>query len=214
MLLQKRLAKRLTVSPSIKIGKTMLVPSRHRLSMTKSETEWPRIHVAAILLPQPFTIAFNNEATTRARGESQSSVGSQPSLWPRSCPRSGLLLAVTVSCLLDTGASSPVAAAAAAAAAAAVAAAAAAAETSFAMRLLLLLLLLVLLPLPLLRRSMRPARLPPPVVATWQSQISWQAKHLVNLEVQISWQAQHFVNLDAQISWQAQCLVKLDVQSS
>ena len=35
-------------------------------------------------------------------------------------------------------------------------------------------------------------------------QISWQAKHFVNLHVQISWQAQYFVNLRVQISWQAQ----------
>ena len=41
---------------------------------------------------------------------------------------------------------------------------------------------------------------------------SWQAQHLVNLEVQILWQAQHLVNLEVQISWQVQHLVNLEVQ--
>ena len=45
-------------------------------------------------------------------------------------------------------------------------------------------------------------------------QISWQAQHLVNLEVQISWQVQHLVSLEVQISWQAQRLVNLEVQIS
>ena len=45
-------------------------------------------------------------------------------------------------------------------------------------------------------------------------QISWQAQHLVNLEVQISWQVQHLVKLEAQISWQAQHFVNLAAQIS
>ena len=54
--------------------------------------------------------------------------------------------------------------------------------------------------------------------SSWQAQnlevqISWHAQHLVNLDVQASWQAQLLANLEVQISWQAKHLVNLDVQA-
>ena len=48
--------------------------------------------------------------------------------------------------------------------------------------------------------------------ATLCAQISFQAKHFVNLEVHISWRAQHFADLELQKSWQAQPFVNLDAQ--